>query len=295
MRPLTPRLVPTSLLERLRGERWASISFPGLYACGAVEALAKTTVAIVGTRAASAHGRCLAHTMAAELAAQGIAILSGLALGIDGAAHAGALSAGGVTIAVLGGGHARFFPQRNSGLAERILASGGVVLSPYPPEHPARPHQFSARNGVVAALADAVVVVEAPVRSGALNTAGWAAGRIPVMAVPGEVDRPSVAGCLALIRDGATLVRNARDILEELHVQISPAHPQLTLAPPSDPLGCAILAALADGESGFDQLLTRCAAPAPTLLAALTRLELAGRIEARPGARYACISPTTSI
>ncbi|MEO6912604.1 MAG: DNA-processing protein DprA, partial [Candidatus Baltobacteraceae bacterium] len=105
MRPLTPHLVPTDVLERLRGERWPSIPFAGLYACGAIEALAGTTVAIVGTRAASGQGRRLAHALAAELAGDGIAILSGLALGIDGAAHEGALSVGGATIAVLGGGH----------------------------------------------------------------------------------------------------------------------------------------------------------------------------------------------
>ena len=94
-----------------------------------------------------------------------------------------------------------------------MIAAGGAVVSPYPPEQPARPHQFLARNGLVAALADGAVVVEAAARSGALNTASWAGDRgIPVMALPGDVDRPKVAGCLALIRDGATLVRDADDV-----------------------------------------------------------------------------------
>ena len=130
--------------------------------------------------------------------------------------HEGALSTGAPTIGVIGGGHRNFFPPRNQTLAERMLTEGGAVISPYPPDHPALPHQFLARNGVVAALADAVLVIEAPARSGALNTASWAAGRVPVLAVPGDVDRKHVQGCLALIRDGATLARSAEDVLEAL-------------------------------------------------------------------------------
>ena len=144
-----------------------------------------------------------------ELGRAGCCIISGLALGIDAAAHEGALSANAPTVGVLGGGHRHFFPPRNAGLAGRMLAGGGAVLSPFPPDQAAYPGQFLARNGVVAALADAVLVVEAPARSGALNTASWAAGRVPVLAVPGDVDRKHVAGCLALIRDGATLARSA--------------------------------------------------------------------------------------
>ncbi len=173
-------------------------------------------VAIVGTRAATPYGRRLAHSFAADLARAGCCIVSGLALGIDAAAHEGALSADAPTIGVLGGGHRHFFPRRNEALAERMLAAGGAVLSPFPPDQAAYPGQFLARNGVVAALADAVLVVEAPARSGALNTASWAAGRVPVLAVPGDVDRKHVAGCLALIRDGATLARSAQDVLESL-------------------------------------------------------------------------------
>jgi DNA processing protein len=124
-----------------------------------------------------------------------------------------------LTIGVLGGGHERFFPPRNAELAERIVAAGGAVLSPYPPEHPAYPWQFLARNGILAALADGVVVVEAAARSGALNCASWATDRgAPVMAFPGDVGRPQTAGCLALIRDGATLVRDAADVLQRLGV-----------------------------------------------------------------------------
>ncbi len=125
-------------------------------------------------------------------------------------------SADAPTVGVLGGGHRRFFPPRNAGLAGRMLAGGGAVLSPFAPDQAARPGQFLARNGVVAALADAVLVVEAPARSGALNTASWAAGRVPVLAVPGDVDRARRPGCLALISDGATLARSPQDVLESL-------------------------------------------------------------------------------
>ncbi len=189
-----PAFQPREAIAAARGGRGFEAAAPGLWCCGELGGLARTCVAIVGTRAATPYGRRLAHAIAAEVGLAGCCILSGLALGIDSAAHEGALSVGAVTIGVLGGGHRRFFPRRNVELAERILAGGGAVLSPYPPEQPAQPWQFLERNGVVAALADAVLVVEAPARSGALNTASWAAGRIPVLAVPGDVDRKHVSG-----------------------------------------------------------------------------------------------------
>ncbi|MDQ2680125.1 MAG: DNA-protecting protein DprA [Candidatus Eremiobacteraeota bacterium] len=295
MPELSPEFVPADAIEHLRGSRSSPIGCPGLYVCGELKSLSAITVAIVGTRAASAQGRRCAHVLAADLGARGITILSGLALGIDAAAHEGALSASGPTVAVLGGGHRRFFPARNAGLCARILAASGAVLSPYPPDRPAMPYQFLERNGVVAALADAVVVVEAPARSGALNTASWAAGRIPVMAMPGDVERPSVAGCLALIRDGATLVRDARDVLEELRIATEPDQPRLPLAPLLDPLELVVWTTLTQGEADFNHLIALTSITAPQLLAALTRLELSGHIEQRPGARYACTNLRSSL
>jgi DNA protecting protein DprA len=211
------RFVPRSELDAYCGRRLDGVRLAGLFVAGSIEALAAPAVAVVGTRAPSDAGRRLAHRLATDLGAAGVCVVSGLALGIDGAAHAGSLAARAPTIGVLGGGHDHFFPARNRELAARMIAGGGGVVSPYEPGVPARPHQFLARNGVVAALADAVVVVEAAARSGALNTASWAADRsIPVMAFPGDVDRTKVAGCLALIRDGAILVRDAADVLAEL-------------------------------------------------------------------------------
>ncbi len=282
-----PRQEMTQVLEAIRGERDWAWTGEGLWVAGSLEALARPCVAIVGTRAATAYGRGLAGRFARELAGAGCTIVSGLALGIDAAAHEGALAAGAATIGVIGSGHERFFPARNRPLAERMLAAGGAVLSPYPPEHPALPHQFLERNAVVAALADAVVVIEAPARSGALNTAGWAAGRIPVFAVPGDVDRAHVQGCHALIRDGAILARGAADVLEVL--RISAADPRT--APPAAREGLAgqVLARLAQGDADLDTLVAACASTAPAALAALTLLECEGLVE-RNGAHFSSCS-----
>ncbi len=275
-------------IEAARDGRGFEAAAPGLWYCGDLAALARPSVAVVGTRAATSYGRSLAHRFAAELGRSGCCIVSGLALGIDGAAHEGALSTGAPTIGILGGGHRHFFPPRHRALAERMLAAGGAVLSPYPPDQPAYPNQFLARNGIVAALADAVLVVEAPARSGALNTAGWAAGRIPVLAVPGDVDRKHVAGCLALIRDGATLVRDAHDVLEALgRLALAAAMPA---AAPRDATSEALLAALDAGARELDDLVAASGVAAPSVLAALTLLELDGTIESRGGSSYARVA-----
>lgn len=258
--------------------RLAGTALPGLWVAGELSGLAAPTVAVVGTRAPSEDGHRLAQRLAAGLGAAGVCVISGLALGIDAAAHTGALAAGAPTIGVLGGGHERFFPPRNAELARRMVAGGGAVLSPYPPEHPAYPWQFLARNGIVAALADGVVVVEAAARSGALNTASWAADRgIPVMAFPGDVDRPKVAGCLALIRDGAILVRDAADVLAQLGLATAPAD----VAPPvpaGDPAGARILACLGGGAADPDTLVASSELPAPLALARIGDLLAAGTL-----------------
>jgi DNA processing protein len=263
-----------------------------VWCSGSLEGLRRPTVAIVGTRAATAYGKSLARQFAAELGAAGCCVISGLALGIDTAAHEGALDAGAPTVGVLGGGHACFFPPRNRALAERMIACGGAVLSPFAPDHAAFPAQFLQRNGIVAALADTVVVIEAPARSGALNTAGWAAGRIPVFAVPGDVDRPHVAGCHALIRDGAILARSAQDVIDDLGLIASPrTRSACTKREESvaDPLQRTLLRVLRNGERTLEDVLHEIPEPPSSVLAALSMLELRGAIEARPGQRY-CLS-----
>jgi len=284
-----PTYVSRDRIEAAREGRGFAASAAGLWLCGDLAGLALPCVAIVGTRAATAYGRRLARRFAADLGRSGCCIVSGLALGIDAAAHEGALEAGAPTIGVLGGGHHRFFPARNRELARQMVAAGGAVLSPYPPEwDPFRP-QFLQRNGVVAALAEAVVVIEAPARSGALNTAGWAAGRVPVLAVPGDVDRKHVQGCLALIRDGATLARDAADVLEALG-RLSPV--PATPHPPTrdDAASSALLRALEDGATEFDELVTLSGVAPAAALAALALLELDGRIEAQGATRYSRVA-----
>jgi DNA processing protein len=272
-------------IESACGDRVVELSPRGLWRAGRLDSLARPCVAIVGTRAATAYGRRLARTFARELSDAGCTVISGLALGIDTEAHEGALLANAPTIGILGGGHRSFFPRRNSPLAERIVAGGGAVLSPYEPTHPAKPHQFLVRNGIVAALSDAVVVIEAPARSGALNTAGWAAGRIPVFAVPGDVDRAHVQGCLALIRDGATLARDARDVLEALGYGAAPRLPFARSG--AGPAGARLLACLQAGERGLDDLVAETGMAAPATLAALSLLELEGSVERRGATCYA--------
>jgi DNA processing protein len=273
-------------IAAIRGGRGFEAAAPGLWCCGDLSGLSRTCIAVVGTRAATPYGRRLAHQFAAELGRAGCCVLSGLALGIDAAAHEGALSAPTPTIGVLGSGHRHFFPSRNRALAERILGGGGAVLSPYPPDQAAFPGQFLQRNGIVAALADALVVVEAPARSGALNTASWAAGRIPVLAVPGDVDRKHVQGCLALIRDGATLARSAADVLEALG-QCGLPLPPIPLAPARDPTARALLRAIEAGAAEFDEIVSASGIGAPAALAALALLELEGTVESCGAARYA--------
>ena len=277
-------LTRDELAEAAHG-RLTGAALAGLWVAGDLSALAAPTVAVVGTRAPSEDGRRLAHRVAAELGAAGVCVVSGLALGIDAAAHGGALEARAPTIGVLGGGHDRFFPPRNAELARRIIAGGGAVLSPYPPEHPAYPWQFLARNGIVAALADGLVVVEAAARSGALNTASWAADRgIPVMAFPGDVGRPKAAGCLALIRDGATLVRDAADVLAQLGIAPAPAAPPA--APAADPVDARILALLGGGPADADAVVASCELPPVLALARIGDLLAAGTIVSGSDGRF---------
>lgn len=279
----------------LRSEVFASrrhhadrVRFGGLWVAGSLAGLARSTVAVVGARAPSDAGRDRAHELGRALARAGVCVLSGLALGIDGAAHAGALDVGGPTVGVLGGGHRQFFPRRNRPLAEAILAGGGAVLSPYGPDEPARPAQFLQRNGVVAALADIVVIVEAAERSGALNTASWAAALgIDVLAYPGDVERPKAAGCNALIRDGATLVRGPADVLAAIGLSPvtarEPPSEAFALEGPAASLAAHLGRLLESGPAYLQALADGVSAPAGEVLAALVRLELAGCIERSDG------------
>jgi DNA processing protein len=284
-----PRYAFRDEVFALRSHRMGSTRFAGLWLAGSLAGLRRPTVAIVGPRAPSDGARARARELGRAVARAGVCVVSGLALGVDGAAHAGALAGGGLTIGVLGGGHRQFFPRRNRALAEAMIAAGGAVLSPFAPDEPPLPPQFLQRNGIVAALADAVVIVEAAARSGALNTASWAADLgIEVLAFPGDVDRPKAAGCNALIRDGATLVRGPDDVLAALRLEsIASSVDAPAEAVPRDALEGSVLAALTSGPSGFDALLELTESAASDLTGALVRLELDGSVERRDACLYA--------
>ena len=199
------------LLKKTRGHPLA------LYVKGDVKVLGEPAVAIVGTRRATAYGLDQSARFAHDLAQSGWCIVSGLALGIDAEASRGALAAGGRAIGVLGTALDRFYPEQNRELAREMVKKGGAVVSEFPFGRAPDQQTFPQRNHVVAALSSGVIAVEAPVKSGTLITTAIAAdiGRV-VMAVPGRVDSPRSAGCLSLIRDGATLVRSADDVAEAL-------------------------------------------------------------------------------
>lgn len=177
-------------------------------------------IAVVGTRKASVRGKAIAERFSRELAATGVTIVSGLALGIDRAAHEGALKAGGRTIAVLANGLDRVYPRQHEALAKNILRQKGALISEYPLDSPAYPHRFIERNRIVSGLAQGVLVVEAPAESGALATARFALEQNrDVFVVPGEVDNPNYAGSHELIKQGATLVTSSEDILHAIGIE----------------------------------------------------------------------------
>jgi DNA processing protein len=243
-------------------------------------------VAVVGTRRASADGLEVARALGRGLAAAGVTVVSGMALGVDSAAHAGALEASGRTVAVLAGGADVPYPPSKARL-HREIAEHGCVVGELPPGFTALRWCFPARNRIIAALAHMTVVVEAARRSGSLITAEIAAdiGR-EVGAVPGPVTAWRSAGTNALLRDGATVIRDALDVLD-VAVGID-RHEAAVLH--LDPRLRALLGAVADGRDTL-AALTRSPAEVASTLAALTELELLGHLRRAPGGRYVVIPP----
>ena len=281
-----------------------------LYVKGDVKVLSKPAIAIVGTRRATPYGCDQAYGFARDLAAGGWVVLSGLALGIDAEAHKGALAAKGVTVGVIGSGLDRFYPEENRELAREIVQQGGAVVSEFPFGRPPDVQTFPQRNHVVAALAKGVVAIESPLKSGTLITTGIAAdlGRT-VMAVPGRVDSRSSAGCLGLIRDGAVLVRHARDVEEAMrelvptHVPLkrpgrsgrsveAPSAPKADVRPVPPPPPFSLEEALvmkhvtAEGVT-VDELIRKTKLPAAKVNAVCMTLRLKGRLRFFPGNRVA--------
>jgi DNA processing protein len=262
-----------------------------LFVRGDVAALREPQLAMVGSRNPTAGGRATAREFAAYFAHAGLTITSGLALGIDAACHEGALSANGLTIAVLGHGLDEIYPREHKSLAARIEASGAVI-SEFPPGVPPLREHFPRRNRIIAGLAAGTLVVEAARESGSLITARLAgdAGR-DVFAIPGSIHNPLVRGCHQLLRQGAKLVESADDVLHELKISLT----DQLLATPAKPSQKnsaldkeykILLDALAFEPASVDSLIERTGMNSESIASMLLILELDGHVAPHPGGRY---------
>lgn len=272
-----------------------------LYLEGRAALLSAPSLAVVGSRRPTAQGRDHAQRFSTQLSQAGWTIVSGLASGIDGAAHQGGLDGPGSTVAVVGTGLDQVYPRVHRDLARRVAAEG-LLVSEYPLGTPPLPEHFPQRNRIIAGLSRGTLVVEAALRSGSLITARLAAeaGR-EVFAIPGSILSPQARGCHALLREGAKLVETVDDILEELAGATGPAaaamQPVLpaastaladadadtaTAAEAADP----VLRALGHDPVSLDALMARCGWPAPDLNAHLLTLELEGRVARLPGGLF---------
>jgi DNA processing protein len=238
-----------------------------------LEFLTRSAVAVVGARSCSAYGREVARGLARELAGAGLIVVSGLARGIDGEAHRGALEGGGATVAVLGCGIDRDYPRAHADLARRIAETGAIV-SEYPPGVEPAPWRFPARNRIIAGLALATVVVEARERSGALITADFALelGR-DVFAVPGEITSTLSSGTNGLIRQGAAPLLSSADVFEALGVEVLPPEP-----PAVSPAARTVLELVVETPRSADELVRTSGLPSSKVSSALVELELAGHV-----------------
>lgn len=281
--------------ELLRGIPDSPIA---LFARGNIALLSMPQVAIVGSRNPTRGGRDTAYDFATTLGSAGLVVTSGLALGIDAAAHLGALDVKAGTIAVCGTGLDQVYPKSNRALAERILDEG-LLVSEFPPKTPPLAANFPRRNRIVSGLALGALVVEAAYRSGSLITARLASeqGR-EVFAIPGSIHNPLSRGCHRLIRDGAKLVESANDVLEELGPLAGVAAPQPSPAVNSveateeavDPQYQSLLETIGHDPTPVDVIVARTGMSADVVSSMLLILELQGKVEAAPGGRYARVT-----
>lgn len=259
-----------------------------LFCRGNIDALHNQQMAIVGSRNPTYSGKQSAFRIAAELAENQVAITSGLALGIDAQAHAGALSCGGLTIAVLGTGVDVIYPKRNIGLAQAILDKRGVIISEFFPDEPAKPENFPRRNRIVSGLSLGVLIVEAAIKSGSLITARLALEQNrDVFAIPGNINNPLSEGCHFLIKQGAKLVENVSDILDEFHTldwsneihDVKNLKKSLSQGLASDKL----LDSVEHDITALDVILQRSKLPIKEVLAQLLEYELRGLVASVSG------------
>jgi len=263
-----------------------------LYVWGKIEPRDRHAISIVGSRRATTYGTQATKKFSYQIAHAGFTIVSGLARGIDTAAHEAAIAAGGRTIAVIGSGLAKLYPPENLGLAEKIATAHGAVVSEFPLHTAPDKQTFPMRNRIVAGWARAVLVIECPAWSGSLITANLATeyGK-PVFAVPGPIDKPTFAGCHQLIREGATLVADPSHLLDDLGElpfarQPSPADQPASI-PELPAEEAAVFAAVSTDEASVDRIIERSGLPAQVVTATLMKLEMRRLVRAFPGFRYA--------
>ena len=259
---------------------------PVLFFIGRRELLNRPALAIVGSRNATPQGVENAHAFASALSQAGLTIVSGLALGIDGAAHRGALDGDGSTIACIGTGPDRVYPASHRDLAHAIAIAGAIV-SEFAPGTPPLRHNFPRRNRLISALSRGVLVVEATLQSGSLITARLAGEQNrEVFAIPGSIHSPFSKGCHKLIREGAKLVETAQDVLDELAVEGLRRAPDAATSEVPLESHRAIVTALGGDPCDLDTLIARTHLTADALAAALVELELDGPVAALPGGRW---------
>ncbi|WP_288364475.1 DNA-processing protein DprA, partial [uncultured Spongiibacter sp.] len=257
-----------------------------LYTQGDSSLLSQDQIGVVGSRHATRAGLDHARTFAAELSRRNLVITSGLALGVDGAAHTGAMQEAAASVAVLGCGVDICYPRRNKALYD-AMGEGGLVLSEYPLGSPPLPHQFPRRNRIISGMSLGVLVIEAAIKSGSLITARQALEQNrEVFALPGSIHSPASRGCNALIRQGAKLVETLEDIVEELPCLPPGLAGAVLESPEAEPP--ALLALLEFAPLTLDQLATRSTLPVTELLSALGELELAGWVEQCSGGWQRC-------
>lgn len=266
-----------------------------LFYRGDLSCLQKRKIAMVGSRHASYAGLKAAETIARELSSSGIAVISGFANGIDTACHEGCLKGGAPTIAVLGCGLDQSYPAANSGLRKRLLENGGLLISEFSPGQPPLSYHFPYRNRIISGLGDAVILMEARIRSGSLVTVSHALNQgKEVFVYPGDPSSPYSEGNRQLLREGATYFTTARDILADMNWLDNPpdeVHNSdcSVLSKARTETETAVLNCLLPGPRSFDQLSDACGLPPAELLSVLTMLQIRGMVESVPGKKYQII------
>ncbi len=277
--------------------RLRTISYPprALFYRGTLPGDDKPFAAVVGARRDTRYGRQQAYRIARDLAAAGAVIVSGLARGIDTAAHLGALDGGGITVAVLGNGIRTVYPAENRELYQRILSSGGCILSEFAPEAAPLGFHFPIRNRIISGMSDAVILIEAQKKSGTASTVGHALeqGR-EIFALPGNVDSPGSELPLTLLKEGAQILTCARDVIDAMRWgeegrQVTMFDEIEKKAPAARAVSDPVMEAVLREDRTFEELLEETGLDAPELSARLTVLELEGRIERVGGRAYSAV------